>query len=129
MTDPRHELGLAAETAVAAWLERAGWTILVRRHRSDHGGEIDVLGLDPDGILVAIEVRARRSARTGTPASSVDGRRVRRLQRSLVAYAAASAVPHRGLRIDLVAAEPVRGEASAGRKSWRLRRIPGIGSW
>lgn len=127
MTDPRHELGMTAEAAVAAWLERAGWTILARRHRSNRGGEVDLLGLDPGGILVAIEVRARRDARTGGPASSVGGRRVRRLERTLADYAVATDVPHRGLRVDLVGVEPVRGRVSGGR-SWRLWRIPDIGS-
>ncbi len=53
---------------------------------------------------------------------TVDPRRVGRLRRTLVAYAAASGVPHRSLRVDLVAVEPT---TAAGR--WRLVRLPGIG--
>ena len=121
MPDPRHALGLAVEAAVAAWLERAGWTLVSRRTRSTAGGEVDIVALDPDAFLVAIEVRARRSVRTGAAATTVDRRRVGRLRRTLAAIAGRR-TPHRGLRVDLVTAEPIPGSAGA----WRLSRIPGI---
>lgn len=108
---------------MAAWLERAGWQILARRHRSMHGGEVDLIAQDPQGTLVAIEVRARRSARTGAAATTIDERRVARLGRTLAAYAGEASVAHRGLRVDLVTLEPVATE----RRRWRLRRTPGIG--
>jgi hypothetical protein len=47
---------------------------------------------------------------------------VARLRRTLVAHALASGATHRGLRVDLVAAEPAE---APGR--WRLVRLPGIG--
>jgi hypothetical protein len=53
----------------------------------------------------------------------VDGRRVARLRRTLATIGAVSGTPHRALRVDLVTAEPVDGDAGA----WRLVRIPGIG--
>jgi putative endonuclease len=122
MGDPRHTLGLAAEEAVAAWLSAAGWRVILRRARSAGGGEVDVVALDPSRTLVAVEVRARRTARTGRAAMSVDGRRVARLGRTLAAVATTSDVGHRGLRIDLVSVEP---SGEPGR--WRLTRMPGIG--
>ena len=121
MPDPRHALGREVEDAVAEWLRRAGWTVLARRARSTSGGEVDIVALDPDGVLVAVEVRARRHTRAGSPVESVDGRRIGRLRRTLVALGP-SAPPHRGLRVDLVAAEPAGGRPG----SWRLRRVPGI---
>ena len=122
MGDPRHALGIAAEEAAAAWLTAAGWRVIRRRARAPGGGEVDLVLVDPRGTLVAIEVRARRSARTGTAATSVDGRRVARLGRTLAAVATGSREPYVGLRIDLVTAEP---EGVQGR--WRLTRTPGIG--
>ena len=80
------------------------------------------MALDPERILVAVEVRARRSTRAGSAAMSVNPRRVARLGRTLAAIGAACGEPHRGLRIDLVTVEPAD---SAG--SWRLTRLPGIG--
>ena len=122
MGDPRHTLGLAAEEAVAAWLSAAGWRVILRRARAAGGGEVDLVALDPSRTLVAVEVRARRTARTGRAAMSVDGRRVARLGRTLAAVATTSDVGHRGLRIDLVSVEP---SGEPGR--WRLTRMPGIG--
>lgn len=122
MGDPRHVLGLQAEAAVATWLQAAGWSLVARRARSAGGGEVDIVAVDPGGILVAVEVRARHSTRTGAAAWTVDGRRVARLRRTLAAVGAATSLPHRGLRVDLVAAEPM----PAAPDRWRLRRIPGI---
>lgn len=122
MSDPRHALGRAAEEAVARWLTRAGWTVLDRRVRAGAGGEVDLIALDPSRTLVAVEVRARRTDRTGAAATTVDARRSRRLASTLAAYGSAATVWHRGLRVDLVTVEASPGRTGA----WRLRRIPGI---
>lgn len=123
MGDPRHALGLAAEDAAAVWLGRCGWRMIARRRRSAEGGEVDLIALDPEGVLVGIEVRARRTSRTGAAAFSVDHRRVARLRRTLASVAASSSASHAGLRVDLVTAEPAVGQS--GR--WRLTRFPGVG--
>jgi putative endonuclease len=123
MADPRHALGLACEDATAAWLERAGWRILARRQRSVAGGEVDLVAIDPDGFLVAIEVRGRRTHRMGSAAESIDARRARRLRRTLIEVARAGTDAPAGLRVDLVGAEPAPD--APGR--WRLTRIPGVG--
>ena len=122
MTHPRHRLGLAAEEAVVTWLASTGWRVVARHARSASGGEVDLIATDPGGVLVAIEVRARTSTRTGEAAASVDRTKVARLERTLVAVALGQQMRHPALRVDLVTAEPER--ASPGR--WRLRRIPGI---
>ncbi len=121
MSDPRHALGQAIEGCVADWLRGAGWTILSRRTRAPSGGEVDIVAIDRKAILVAIEVRARRTARTGSAAESVDRRRVDRLRHTLAAVAP-TAPPHAGLRVDLVTAEPIPGVAYR----WRVRRTEGI---
>lgn len=123
MGDPRHDLGIAAEGAVAAWLEESGWRLLGRRVRAPGGGEVDIVALDPAGILVGIEVRARQTARAGIGCESIDARRTARTGRTLATFAAGSRVGHRGLRVDLVSVMPEPG--ADGR--WRLRRIPNIG--
>ena len=81
MGDPRHDLGLAAEAAVVGWLTDAGWRVIERRARSPTGGEVDIVAIDPERTLVAVEVRARRTRRAGEAALSVDQRRVMRLRR------------------------------------------------
>jgi putative endonuclease len=123
MTDPRHALGRAAEEAVGDWLTGRGWRVIARRRRSPVGGEVDLVALDPAGVLVAIEVRARRTARAGSAAMSVDPRRLGRLRRTLASVARETGGHHTGLRVDLVTAEPAADRPGL----WRLARIPGIG--
>lgn len=121
MSDPRHALGREVEAAVAAWLTRAGWTVLARRARSSAGGEVDIVAVDTHQVLVAIEVRARRHDRAGSAADSIDRRRIARMRRTLAAIAT-SAPPHAGLRIDLVTAERM----GRGDPRWLLRRMSAI---
>ena len=123
MPDPRHLLGERAERSVAAWLASRGWTILARRWRCGEG-EIDLVALDPDGALVAVEVKLRRTGRAGRPTESVDRRRIARLRAAVSRYAAE---PHgsaqTGLRIDLVAVRP------SGDGRWLLTHHRAIDAW
>lgn len=121
MPDPRHVLGLRAEAEVARALEARGWRVLARRWRAPEG-ELDLVCLDPGGVLVAIEVRARRSPRTGAAAETVSRTRVARLRRALLRFASEHPTPHRDLRLDLVCVEPVAD-------GWRARRRPAIDAW
>jgi Holliday junction resolvase-like predicted endonuclease len=126
MGDPRHALGIAAELAVAGWLESSGWRVLGRRVRMSGGGEVDIVALDPGGVLVGVEVRARRTGRTGMGTESITAERVPRTSRTVAAFATATGVTHRGLRMDLVSVTPDPAR-TAGR--WRLRRVPNVGAW
>lgn len=123
MPDPRHVLGQRAEAAVAAWLAKGGWCVLARRWRCP-SGELDLVVRDPAGTLVGVEVKLRRSRRTGEAAEAVDARRVARLRAALATYAretGTGTLPVM-LRIDLVSVEPADGR-------WRLRRLPAIDAW
>jgi putative endonuclease len=124
MGNPRHDLGLDAEAAVAAWLTDAGWRVLARRWRVADG-ELDLVCLDPDETLVGVEVRARGSPRAGVPEESVDRRRISRLRAALARYARRSGMTARRLRIDLVSVSAEREPAAR----WRLRRLPAIDAW
>ncbi len=121
MPDRRHRLGIKAEAAVARALEISGWRILARRWRVPEG-EIDLVCLDPSGVLVAVEVRARSAPRTGRPAESVDAVHLGRLRRALARYGSTEPVVHAGLRIDVVSVERVAG-------TWRASRVPGVDGW
>jgi putative endonuclease len=122
MTDPRHALGQRAESAAAAWLTSRGWTVLDRRWRAV-AGELDLVCIDADRVLVGIEVKVRRTERAGSGGESVDRRRLARLRGALAAYAASTAVAHRGARLDLVTLAP------AGEGLWWARRLPAIDAW
>jgi Holliday junction resolvase-like predicted endonuclease len=122
MSDPRHELGRRAEGAVATWLAGSGWRILDLRWRESRG-ELDLVCLDPDGVLVGVEVKVRSTDRAGSGEESVDRRRVARLRASLAAYSGGATVRYHDIRLDLVTLVP----AGAGR--WRIRRLPVLDAW
>ena len=123
MPDPRHALGERAEDAAAAWLTSRGWTILARRWRCPDG-ELDIVAQDPDGVLVGVEVKVRRTGRAGSPVETIDQRRLRRLRAALGRFASGS--PHAarsGLRVDLAAVH------ADGLGRWRLSHHRGIDGW
>jgi putative endonuclease len=121
MADPRHDLGRAAEHAVATWLASHRWRILATRYRSPEG-EVDLVALDPDQCLVGVEVRLRRSGRAGDPYASIRPRHVRRVGSALATFARNAAIPHAGIRVDLVAVVP-----GPQPRTWRLTRLPAVG--
>jgi putative endonuclease len=123
MSDPRHALGERGEAAAAAWLAARGWTILAHRWRCPYG-ELDLVALDPDNVLVAVEVKLRRGARAGDPLESVDRRRVARLRRALGRFRADAGTNRgEGTRMDLVSVRP------AGEGLWRLAHHRAIDAW
>ncbi|MEX0626761.1 MAG: YraN family protein [Chloroflexota bacterium] len=123
MPDPRHALGERAEAAAATWLETRGWTILARRWRCPEG-ELDLVARDPDGVLVAIEVKVRRTGRAGDPLESIDRQRLRRLRAALGRYrSAVHGSVDEGLRVDLVALCP------GGQGRLRLTHQRAIDAW
>jgi putative endonuclease len=121
--DPRHILGQRAEQATATWLASRGWTILARRWRCSDG-ELDIIALDPDGVLVAVEVKLRRGARAGDPLESVDRLRRGRLRMALGRYRTEMPIAvGESLRIDLVAVRPATDGA------WRVTHHRGVDAW
>lgn len=123
MPDPRHQLGQRGEEMAADWLASRGWTILARRRRTP-AGELDLVALDVDGVLVAVEVKLRSGSRAGEPADAIDRRRLRRLRAALGLFRAPPGEARRTeLRIDLVAIS----RAPDGR--WRLVHHRAIDAW
>jgi putative endonuclease len=119
----RHALGERAEHAAAEWLTSRGWRILARRWRCPEG-ELDLVVLDPGRVVVAIEVKVRRTGRAGAPLDTIDRRRLRRLRAALGHFVAEMpAAAGEGIRVDLVAVHP----GDAGR--WRLTHHHAIDAW
>ena len=82
--DPRQHLGRTGEQLAAEHLERLGYVIVARNHRTRHG-EIDLIATD-HGALVFVEVKTRRGR--GDPWISLhDAKRaqVRRMARAYLA--------------------------------------------
>lgn len=122
MADPRHLLGKQGEEMAAAWLSARGWTILARRWRS-RAGELDLVARDPDGTLVAVEVKLRRGRRMGFAAESIDRERLRRLRSALGQFLATRHEAAGGVRIDLVVISRATGDR------WHLVHHAAIDAW
>lgn len=124
MRPPARRTGALAEEAAARYLQRRGWRILERNARR-RTGEIDLVAVDPDGVLVFVEVRARRGY-GGEPgaaraAASVDRRKQARLVRAALALLASRpGLAGRPARFDVVAV----GADESGRPV-TVRHLPG----
>lgn len=83
-TDPRHHLGRLGERLAAEHLERLGYAIVARNHRTRFG-ELDLVACD-GRVLVFVEVKTRRGR--GRPWDALhDAKRsqVRRMARAYLA--------------------------------------------
>ncbi len=77
-------VGAFGEELAARRLVEQGWTVLERNWRSttrECPGELDLITLDPAGVLVVVEVRTRRGTSCGTALESVTPAKLRRLRR------------------------------------------------
>lgn len=81
--DLRHRLGRLGEQLAADHLERRGFAILARNHRT-RWGEIDLIAAD-ERRIVFCEVKTRRSGSSG-PFDSLREAQCRRLRRMAVAW-------------------------------------------
>ncbi len=98
----RVETGRRGEEAAAIYLAERGYAIRHRNWRC-RSGELDIVA-EKDGVLVFVEVRARRAAsRYGTAAESVDARKQRQLHGVAQVYLAANGMENRALRFDVIA--------------------------
>ena len=107
-------LGDAAEARALALLARAGLVLVQRNYRVARGprakgGEVDLVMRDRDGTLVFVEVRARRDARFGGAAASIDVAKRRRIVFAAMHYLRRAASPP-PCRFDVVAVDGERIE-------------------
>ncbi|WP_321784390.1 YraN family protein [Burkholderia pyrrocinia] len=102
-------VGAAFEQRARQFLERRG-LVFVAANVTMRGGELDLVMREPDGVLVFVEVRARRSVRHGGAAASVGWRKRRRLVAAALQYWARHGAGA-ACRFDVVAFE-------AGRLVW-----------
>lgn len=108
MTEARQMLGREGERIVARELARRGWRIVARNARvKGVRGELDVIALDGD-TLVVVEVKTGRACARSGPVSMLEmvGPAKQRKLRALATRwlrANRSSLPHvRGLRIDVI---------------------------
>lgn len=83
-SDPRHHLGALGERLAAQHLERLGYDVVARNHRTRFG-EIDLVAASAD-VLVFVEVKARRGS--GRPWDNLHERKQHQVRRMAAAYLA-----------------------------------------
>ena len=98
------QLGVAGEHYAALWLECQDWRILSRNWRSRYG-ELDIVALAPNGEIVFVEVKTRRSVAQGVPQAAVDRRKQGNLRRAAMEWLldGSNDVSHYGTRFDVIA--------------------------
>ena len=84
MTDPRHDLGQEGERLAAEHLERLGYAILARRHRTRFG-ELDLVAAD-GRTIVFVEVKTRRNS--GDPWDALTAGKCEQVRRMAAAWLA-----------------------------------------
>ena len=85
--DLRQHLGRVGEQLALGHLERLGYRLVARNHRTRFG-ELDLIVCD-DETIVFVEVKARRvSARAGTPFDALPERKQRQVRRMAAAWLA-----------------------------------------
>jgi len=100
MDTDRRRLGQRGEDAAAAFLERAGLTVVERNWRCP-AGEIDIVALD-DKTIVLVEVKTRRTVGKGTPEEAVSPAKRRRYAKLAAAYLQSAGLSEVPVRFDVI---------------------------
>jgi putative endonuclease len=99
------ELGKLGEIVACQELERRGYAILATRHRTRFG-EIDIVA-EEAGVIVFVEVKARRSGRFGQAAETIPHWKRRRIGAMALDYLAWTNRVNQPCRFDVVAIDGI----------------------
>jgi len=103
MTTHNKEKGRSGEDLAVDYLLKKGYRILQRNFRFEHG-EIDIVA-DDGGVLVFVEVKARRSKQFGEPEEAVSFYKRATLRKTARGYLFRNEIDDRECRFDVVAIE------------------------
>jgi len=101
----RQSLGILGERLACEELIRRQYAIVATRHRTRFG-EIDIVS-ERAGVLVFVEVKARRSARRGSAVDAVSPRKRRRIAAMALDYLAWTGRLDKPCRFDVVAIDQI----------------------
>lgn len=94
-------LGNWGEQRAAEFLEKLGYTILLRNYRYGHG-EIDLIA-DDNGTLVFVEVKTQKSDAMGEAFNWVTRKKQRQIGRVALAFLSLNGIKDRDCRFDVIA--------------------------
>lgn len=103
MTLARQSTGRLGEDLACAELQRRGYAILTRGYRTRFG-ELDIIARSA-GVIVFVEVKARRDRKFGHPAEAVTPQKQQRVARMAQDYLVRHALLDAPCRFDVVAVE------------------------
>ena len=123
MPDARAEVGRFGEDVAARYLSDRGLTIIERNWRSGTPrGALDIIARAPDGDLVIVEVKARRTLGVGAPVNGVTPQKLRQLRRLANTWLREHPeIPAPGVRFDVVGVLIGRGSSPSV-----VQHIPGV---
>ena len=99
------DLGKLGEDLACCELQRRGYAVLARRHRTRYG-EIDIVARDDDTI-VFVEVKARRTKRYGGAVEAVTRHKQRKVAAMALDYLARADRLEARCRFDVVAIDRI----------------------
>lgn len=117
----KQKIGKSGEDIAARYLRQQGYRILGRGVHAGRLGELDIVAFR-DGMLVFVEVKARRTSRFGSPEEAVTSQKVQKLQRAIGWYRQRQCLERMPYRLDVIAIE-WRG----GMPAIRHHRSVGVG--
>ncbi len=100
MTRQRQQLGKQGEALAAWYLKGCGYRILEQNYRN-RLGEIDIIAKER-GVLVFVEVKARRDGRYGPPKAAVTPKKQEALSKAALAYLKETGQMQNRARFDVV---------------------------
>lgn len=109
MTEARLSLGKWGEEMAAAFLQRAGATLVARNYKTPVG-EIDIIARQGK-LLLFVEVKTRRSVAFGTPQEAVGPTKQRQIIRTAQWYLKSGGGQGLQPRFDVIAVRPAPGGA------------------
>jgi len=95
--------GTLGENLAVDYLQKKGYRILQQNFRYERG-EIDIVA-DNHGVLVFVEVKARRSRLFGEPEEAVTPRKRNQLRKTADGYLLVHDIDDRECRFDVIAIE------------------------
>jgi putative endonuclease len=107
-TDPRRHTGQSGESLAVKVLKQNGYKILEKNYSSKLG-EIDVIAQD-GSVLAFIEVKARRTAKFGSPKLAVTPRKQRKISMVALQYLKETGQTSKRARFDVVAIRLLPGQ-------------------
>ncbi len=100
LSNKRIHLGKKGENLAVNYLQKAGYTILIRNYRQK-SGEIDIIAKDKT-TLVFIEVKTRRTLSYGPPSASVTLKKQRQISKVAQDYLSRNNLFEMDARFDIV---------------------------